>query len=167
MGEAGAQLAFKKFYTHTHPFPALPWGNADCDHWQQACGFTWDLHTGCPTGEGEASNRRRRRSHRWSPMERPGCRGPEVLQIPHPCPPPPRRAGSLQSRPARRTRDAQNPRLSVSAASEAPHINICVCALVCTFLDIFTKSQFANLRGTTQELFFILICCNDMFYYMI
>lgn len=51
--------------------------------------------------------------------------------------------------------------------SETPYINICACAFVCTFPDIFTKSQFANLWGIMQELFFILICCNDMFYYTI
>lgn len=47
------------------------------------------------------------------------------------------------------------------------YINISACAFVCTFLDIFTKSQFANLQGIMQELFFILIFCNDMFYYTI
>lgn len=66
------------------------------------------------------------------------------------------------------TRNAHHSTISaVATASEISYINISVCAFVCTFLDIFTKSQFANLRGIMQELFFILICCNDMFYYTI
>lgn len=55
------------------------------------------------------------------------------------------------------TRNAHNSTISaVSTAFEISYINIYACALVCTFLDIFTKSQFANLRGIMQELFFYL-----------
>lgn len=99
-------------------------------------------------------------------------RSPETLRVPEPRPSsvciPARSSTRVTTHPTVCTRKSRrSTTAAVCPAAESSYINIRACAFVCTFLDIFTESPLANLGGIMQEPSFILICCNDMFYYTI